>query len=280
MARVTSLLEIIEIKNGQRTILERFDRRIEAPNWTPDGSALIYNAEGRMYRFDLVSHESQEIATGFATRCNNDHVLSPDGTHLAISHHSAEDGQSRVYVVPVVGGEPRLVTPIGPSYLHGWSPDGTTLSYCAERSGQYDIYTMAVIGGPEHRLTDTPGLDDGPEYAPDGQHLWFNSVRSGLMQIWRMGADGSDPTQMTFGEANHWFPHVSPNGSSVVFISYQTDVPADQHPADKPVRLELMPVEGGAPELMTECFGGQGTLNVNSWAPDSQRLAFVSYHVE
>ncbi len=117
--------------------------------------------------------------------------ISFDGSLLAISSHVGEEYHSLVYTVPVQGGQPRLVTPTGPSYLHGWSPDGKFLVYCAQRNGQYDIYRIPVAGGAEVQLTNTPGLDDGPEYTPDGKYIYFNSVRSGRMQIWRMQPDGS-----------------------------------------------------------------------------------------
>ncbi len=273
-----SLLETVDVHTGERTILREFDDVIEAPNWTRDGRQLIYNSRGRMYRYDLQGGSVEEIDTGFATDCNNDHVLSPDNSQLAISHFTNEDARSRIYTLPLEGGEPKLVTEQGPSYLHGWSPDGARLAYCAERNGQYDIYTISVDGGAETQLTDTPGLDDGAEYAPDGQHIWFNSTRTGLMQVWRMNADGSQPTQMVVEEANCWFPHVSPDGRWVVYLAYgKDDVEPGDHPPDKNVELRLIPAQGGAAETVAKLFGGQGTINVNSWSPDSRTVAFVSY---
>jgi TolB protein len=273
-----SHLETLDVHTGVRTLLKTFDTVIEAPNWTRDGRTLILNSGGRMLAFNLASRAVSPIDTGFATDCNNDHVLSPDQTRLAISHFTNEDAKSRIYTLPVGGGTPTLVTPEGPSYLHGWSPDGRRLAYCAERGGQYDIYTIAVGGGPELRLTDTPGLDDGPEYSPDGRHLWFNSTRSGLMQLWRMAVDGQHPTRMLEEDANCWFPHVSPDGQWVVYIAYRTgDVAPGDHPPNKQVELRLMPADGGPSRLLAALFGGQGTINVNSWAPDSRTVAFVSY---
>jgi len=179
------------------------------------------------------------------------------------------------------GGAPRLVTEKGPSYLHGWSPDGARLAYCAERGGQYDIYTISVHGGEETQLTNLPGLDDGPEYSPDGKYIWFNSVRSGLMQVWRMEADGANPTHMVDEEANCWFPHVSPDNQWVVYIAYKKgDVEPGDHPANKNVELRLVPAEGGVAKTILSLFGGQGTINVNSWAPDNRTIAFVSYRLK
>lgn len=276
-----SILETLDVSTGHRTILKEFDFVIEAPNWTRDGRFLIYNSGGRIFKFDLSSGSISEIPSGISIDCNNDHVLSPDNPLIAVSHHTYEDAASRIYILPFEGGEPRLVTQNAPSYLHGWSPDGSTLAYCAERNGQYDIYTISVDGGDEIQLTNLPGLDDGPEYSPDGQHIWFNSVRSGLMQVWRMQANGDNPTRMTNQEANCWFPHVSPDGKQVVYIAYRKgDVDPGDHPANKNVEIYLMPAEGGKSKSVAQFFGGQGSLNVNSWAPDNRTIAFVSYRLK
>ncbi len=278
---VISILEIMDIETGIRTPLAEFEDLIEAPNWTQDGRYLVYNSNGYIYTLDLETMERRRLDTGIATRCNNDHVLSPDGKQIAVSHHPAEDGKSRIYILPFEGGEARLVTPLGPSYLHGWSPDGQTLSYCAERNGQFDVYTISVTGGEETQLTNEPGLDDGPEYSPCGNYIWFNSTRSGLMQIWRMDKDGSNPTQMTFDQSNNWFPHISPDGQKVVYLTYKKgDVEPNQHPANKNVEIRLMSAEGGEYTTLVKLFGGQGTLNVNSWSPDSKKFAFVSYRLK
>ncbi len=275
----SSTLEFFHLQTGTRQVLARFDDVIEAPNWCRDGRSLVYNGGGRLFRFDLETRRSTPIPTGFACACNNDHVLSPSGTEIAISHMSKEDGLSRVYTLPLAGGVPRLVTPLGPSYLHGWSPDGKTLAYCGEREGEFDIYTIPAQGGEETRLTQAPGLNDGPEYDPTGQYIWFNSVRTGLMQAWRMRADGTQQTQMTFDQnRNIWFPHVSPNGQWVVMLAYRKgDLEPWEHLPGKQVALQLMAAGGGPVRTLAEFYGGQGTINVNSWSPDSQAFAFVSY---
>lgn len=276
-----SILEVYDIEADQRTILMEFPYLIEAPNWSPDGKFLTYNSNGRIFRFDLETKESSEVDSAFVNNCNNDHVLSPDGTRIAVSHHTKEDYQSRIYILPLSGGIPRLITPMAPSYLHGWSPDGKILAYCAERHGEYDVYTIPVDGGEEIRLTDAPGLNDGCEFDSAGEYIWFNSVRAGLMQAWRMKADGSEQTQMTFDENwNTWFPHISPDRKKVVMLAYRKgDVRPGEHVPHKHVELRLMDADGANVKTVVQLFGGQGTINVNSWAPDSKRFAFVSYRI-
>ncbi len=274
----TSSLEILDIATGSRRVVYRTATHLEAPNWTRYGHALIYNSHGRLYRFDLARQAPTLLDTGFATRNNNDHVLSFDGTLLGISHHSAEDqGHAIVYTLPITGGTPRRITAQGPSYLHGWSPDGRFLVYTGQRNGDFDIYRIAVDGGAETQLTTAPGLDDGPEYTPDGGYIYFNSVRSGTMQIWRMRADGSAQEQVTDDAYNNWFPHISPDGRWIVMLSYGQEVDPSAHPPGQQVALRLLPTAGGTPQVVAELYGGQGTINVHSWAPDSQQFAFVSY---
>lgn len=272
-----SHLELLDIATGHRQIIYSTDNVIEAPNWTRDGRALIYNSGGRLYQFDLATKIPSLLDTGEVVRNNNDHVLSFDGTMLAISSHSEEENVSLVYTVPAKGGKPKLITPTGPSYLHGWSPDGKFLVYTGLRNGDYDIYRIPVEGGEETQLTTALGLDDGPEYTPDGRYIYFNSVRSGRMQIWRMKPDGSNQEQLTDDEYNNWFPHISPDGKWVVFLTYLVnEVEPSDHPPAKRVYLRLMPVEGGLPKVLAYLYGGQGTMNVPSWSPDSKQVAFVS----
>ena len=271
-------IELLDVDSGKRTALFHSDRPIQAPNWTRDGRFLIYNADGFLYRYELATGKTSKIDTGFAIANNNDHVLSFDGERLGISHHSAGDGgESVIYALPVKGGTPKRATSKAPSYLHGWSPDGRFLVYTGGRGENYDIYRTPVKGGDEVRLTDAPGLDDGPEYTPDGRFVYFNSARTGEMQIWRMAPDGSGQEPVTAGDFHDWFPHVSPDGRRIVFLSFGKDVAADDHPFYKQVYIRMMPADGSsAPKIVAYVYGGQGTINVPSWSPDSKRIAFIS----
>jgi Tol biopolymer transport system component len=279
-----SNIETMDVMTGKRKILYSENVSLQAPNWTKDGKALIYNSNGSLYHFDLKSRTPKLLPTGNVKNINNDHVISFDGKMLGISAQSP-DGKigSTVYTMPVNGGEPKLITPLlGFSYFHGWSPDGKWLAYTAKRNNDptpagFDIYKIPSTGGKEIQLTDVTGLDDGPEYSPDGKYIYFNSVRSGLMQLWRMKPDGSDPEQLTNDEYNNWFPHISPDGKWIVCISFLKDeVKPDDHPFYKHVYLRMMPASGGPLKVIAYLYGGQGTINTPSWSPDSKKIAFVS----
>ncbi len=272
-----STLETQSTASTDRRVVYVAPTRMEAPNWLRDGKTLVYNSGGRIYRIPVTGGKPEIIDTGFATRCNNDHGVSPDGAQLAISDQSQRDRKSRIYTLPITGGTPTLVTPNGPSYWHGWSPDGRTLVYCAERNGEFDVYSIPSGGGTETRLTSAKGLDDGPEFSPDGRHLYFNSERTGRMQIWRMHADGMNQETVTDDEYNNWFPHPSPDGRALVFLSYDKEVSG--HPENKDVTLRRMTLVDRRIDVLGRFFGGQGTSNVPCWSPDGRRIAFVTYQL-
>ena len=270
-----STLETQSMASTDRRVVYTAPTHIEAPNWLTDGQTLIVNRGGRLLQIPVAGGEPETIDTGFAVRCNNDHGVSPDGSLLVISD-GTETGKSLIYTLPVGGGTPRKITETGPSYWHGWSPDGRTLTFCGQRDGKYGIFTIPADGGGEEtRLTITDGLDDGPEYSPDGQHIYFNSDRTGRMQIWRMGVDGADLTQITDDDGSNWFAHPSPDGRYLVLLSYDRDVAG--HPADKDVTLRRLTLATGEITVLARLFGGQGTINVPCWSPDSRRIAFVTY---
>jgi TolB protein len=273
-----SNLELLEVASGKRDIIYTVPYSIQAPNWTKDGKNLIFNDnKGLINRMDLSSKTVSTLNTGTVTNNNNDHVISFDGSMLGLSNSVKALGGSIIYTVPLNGGIPKQITPKGPSYLHGWSPDGNFLVFCGERNGEYDVYRVPAAGGPEVRLTETKGLDDGPEYTPDGKYIYFNSVRSGSMQIWRMSPDGKNPEQVTSDEFNNWFAHISPDGKWIVFISFlKEEVQPGIHPPYKHVLIRMMPFSGGPAKVIAYVYGGQGTINTPSWSPDSKRVAFVS----
>jgi len=280
----TSFIQTLNIETGKIDTVLSIKKHFEAPNWHPNGY-LILNSYGKLYTLDLSSKKLKELNTGFATSCNNDHGISPDKKWLAISNVDNTDPspkpyKSAIYILPIEGGEPRRITSEVMSFWHGWTPDGKTVAYCGERNGNYDIYTISVEGGAEKRLTTTEGLDDGPDYSPDGKYIYLNSYRTGHMQIWRMNADGSNPEQLTFDENSNWFAHPSPDNKWIVYIAYTTDE-KQSHLFGKNVKLRLMNLENKNIRDITPVFyGGQGTINVPSWSPDSKKIAFVSYSVK
>lgn len=276
---VGSRLETMNVMTGQRKIVHESPQRLMFPNWMPNDEKLLFNIDGSLYTIALTGGEPQPFPTGELDGNHNDHGISPDGETLAFT--SSEAGISpRVYVTPLDGsGTPRQITEQSPSYWHGWSANGKEVYYVAQRdTNLYFIYKTPLKGGDEVQLTSAEdGYCDGPEGSPDGKYIYYNSNKSGTMQLWRMNTDGSGKERLTYDEYNDWFPHISPDGKWIAFLSYNADVPSDAHPYYERVMVRLMPASGGSPRVVAYLYGGQGTLNVPSWSPDSQEIAIVSY---
>lgn len=287
-AQFSSRIMIYDLRTRASTLVHEADSVWEAPNWSRDGRFLLSNSGGRLYRVPVDrSGAPAMINLDPSLRCNNDHDFSPDGRHIALSASSASSRQSQVYVADADGSNLRLVVSAAPSYFHGWSPDGKYLSFVANRDGkQYDVYRVPSAGGREERLTADPAYDDGTDYSRDGKWIYFNSNRGGGWNIWRIPADGAGPDdqkaqRITNDDLEDWFPHPSPDGKSLLFLSFPHGTEG-HNDRNLRVRLRMIPLPGesidaATPQVLVEFMGGQGTINVNSWSPDSTRFAFVSY---
>ncbi len=275
---IGSHLEIMDIETGHRKIMYSVpDVSLQAPNWTRDNKFIIYNQEGKLYRYELDNGKISTLNTGNVKNMDGDHVLSFDGQMLGISGNMGE--HETIYIMPADGSDnPLKITSgtTGPSYLHGWSPDKKSLVFTGRRNGIFDIWLVNTTTHTETQLTHNNVLDDGPEFTPDGKYIYFNSVRTGTMQIWRMKADGSNQEQVTFDEYNNWFPHISPDGKWIVYLAFPKNIDPSSHPFYKNIYIKLMPASGGVPKTIAYLYGGQGTMNVPSWSPDSKNIAFVS----
>jgi Tol biopolymer transport system component len=272
-----SVLEIWDVAAGAARTVLRTDRHIEAPNWAPDGSHLLVNGEGRLFRVPFPSPALVPLPTPDDLRLNNDHGISPDGRWIVLSGHRGQG--SEMYRMPAAGGALQKISPEAPSWWHGWSPDGATIAYVAARGGSriIDVYTMPIAGGVEVRLTHGEGHHDGPDYSHDGRHIFYNCDRDGHAQIWVMGADGSGQRKLFEDAHVNWFPHPSPCARHLVYLAYPPGTLG--HPALLPVALVLCRPDGSGRRRIFEFTGGQGSINVPSWAPDGSAFAFVRYEV-
>jgi len=285
-----SKVAIYDLASRSSQVIYQAEEILEAPNWSHDGKSLLINAGGNLYRLPLgagssAKRELIELGKG-GYRCNNDHGYSWDGTRLAFSAKTASSSMSQVYAVNSDGSGVKLITPSSPSYFHGWSPDGKWLAFVGARNNRYGLYRVSSDGGPEEQLTSNGEYDDGPEYTPAGDWIYFNSKRNGAWDIWRMPPGGAGPNdvravQVTSDELEDWFPHISPDGKWIVFLSLPKGT-LNHDVKLSGVKLRMVAAPGsqvGAPAIQTLAtfFGGQGTINVNSWSPDSNRFAYVIY---
>lgn len=286
--RFRSSLSIYDLATKKATVIHTADGVFEAPNWSPDGQRILFNQNGNLFTISSTGGEPVAIDLHGLTKCNNDKGFSPDGKQIAFSS-SANGKGSQIFTVPSAGGDPALIVPETPSYFHAYSPDGKYLAFVAQRNGHFNLYRVPPAGGQQEQLTSKPAYDDGPDYSPDGKWIYFNSNRSGKWAVWRMPANGAGESdanaeQVTFDDVEDWFPHCSPDGKWLLFVAFPkgTKTHNDRMPG---MELRMLPLPGTKIErtpsqLLLTFFGGQGSINVNSWAPDSSKFAFVTFEPE
>ena len=280
-----SKVKIFDVAKRTSVTAWEQDGVMEAPNWSRDGGHLLVNSGGSLYRLPVRGERRLErVDLRGEYRCNNDHDYSRDGKRIGFSASSPGSNLSQVYVANADGSGVKLLTPQAPSYFHGWSPDGKWLAFVGRRNGKYELFRVAVEGGEEQRLTSAGAYDDGPEYSPDGRWIYFNSDRSGAWEIWRMPASGAGEgdklaERMTNDAPEDWFPHFSPDGKQMIFIAFPAGTKGHGDRMEG-MTLRRMRAPGKAAskvETLATFYGGQGTINVNSWAPDGKRFAYVEY---
>jgi TolB protein len=273
---VSTLQTIGTVEGSVPTTVYSAVTRFEAPNWTRDGKALIFDQDGGLFRIPVGGGTPVVLDVGAAIKCNGSHGLSPDGKWLAITCAMPDAPETRVYIVPSGGGTPRMLTAHPASYWHSWSPDGKTVVFTRPDHGAINLFAIPFEGGEEQALTTGTGISDDPDFAPDGKWIYFNSNRGGgSMQIWKMRPDGTGAEQVTNDAYANWTPHPSPDGKTMVILSYEPGTAG--HPSNKPISLRLVTLGDGKIRTLTQLIGGGGTINVPSWAPDGKRFAFVSY---
>jgi len=254
---------------------------VEAPNWALDGTALYLNGAGKLWRLPLEAPGLSEVPFEGLPDINNDHVLAPDAEHVFMS---ANDGH--VYRGALTGGEVVRVTPEDGHwhFLHGVSPDGKRLAY-VELTTFNDPGRLVVLalGGEPQRVPAGDGHLDGPEWTPDGTSILLNTESftstPGHAQLARIPDGGGELERLVTSDTVDWFPHLSPDARYGNYLSFPAGTLG--HPADLDVVVHVVDAADWTQDLQTyPLFGGQGTLNVNGWAPDGERFAFVSYPLD
>jgi TolB protein len=278
---------VASVTGGRELVYTSEDLLLEAPNWTPDAGTLVLNGDGKLWTLDVPGRSLAHLPLTGVPDLNNDHVLDPGGAHIFLS---ASDGH--IYRAALGGGHATRITEDDGSFhfLHGASPDGRELAYVGIEAGDFSrpgrLMTIPAGGGAS-TLISIDGHCDGPEYSPDGGWLYFNTdvftSQPGHAQLARIRAAGASdggsaasPERLLESDTVDWFPHLSPDGSLASYIRFPSGT--EGHPPDMPVDVVLVSTDDWATPLHTwPLFGGQGTLNVNSWAPDSTRFAYVAY---
>jgi serine/threonine protein kinase len=100
-----------------------------------------------------------------------------------------------------------------------YTPDGESIAFSSNRSGNLDIWARSLRTGELRRLTDHPADDWDPGFTRDGKHLIWTSRRSGNFEIWIANADGSAAHQLTKDGVDAENATATPDGQWIVYNS-------------------------------------------------------------
>jgi hypothetical protein len=275
-SRVTT----IEIGGSSPKVVLDSPHRFAAPEWTPDGTSLIVNGGGTLWRLPALGGSPTPIAIARSGWIDINHSVSPDGKSLAFT-------SGALWKVASDGGEPVQVTANPGNYVHGWSPDGKGLMVSSNRGQGIDLFSISPESGEERRLTTSPRLDDAGQSSSDGRWLYFVSDRSGNREIWRIPASGEGPggskaERITSDDRQNASPRPSPDGKWLIYLSYPPRSPFNAIDRDVLIRRIPLPVDGPvkAPvkaEDVVRIVGGHGTLGSRPFSPDGRRFVYSSF---
>ena len=245
-------------------------RKDNWPDWSPDGSKIIWWHQGTGGNFDVfvmnADGSNQVNLTSENSGGDLNAAWSPDGTEIVLdSNYQTDTGFSELIVMDAAGTTFRQLTHNGAQF-DNWgkfSPDGARIAWTHDNGVHSAIYTMDAATG-NNVFTVTPDTIEAftAEWSPDGTRLVFvDSSCDTCQDLWVIDADGSNLTQLTKTPNEAEFrPGWSPDGRKIVFASIP--ITAEYPDGDAPADIWVMRADGKNRTNITN------TPTFNERAPD------------
>jgi hypothetical protein len=217
LARLVGTGPAAPTPDGRALILQRLD-------FLPLPFRIVGNADvawNDLFRYDLDSGSLRQLTRG--QRAHEPDV-SPDGQWIACV--LVGTGTRRLALVPIEGGEPRLLMPGAPglAYTPSFSPDGRFIAYSRYKPGGFrDVHIYELATATDRAIAVDRAMDMDPRFSPDGRFVVFASDRTGIANIFAYELATRRLFQVTNVLGGAYQPAISPDGRRLVFSGFTTD---------------------------------------------------------
>ena len=248
---------------------------VHRPDLSADFKHMAFERVGRLYITDITAAKPEAKSLDLRVRSDVRHSgiarrtissgtqqvdVSSDGSTLVFTVHGD------IWAMSANGGSARKITS-GPA-LDEWpriSPDGRTVAFQSDESGNSDIWLIGMDGKNRRRLTTNSKGDFFHAWSPDGRKLVFCSERSGNRDIWTIDVASKETKQLTKHKAADDDPVFSPDGQSVAFDSGREGNQA----------VYVMKADGTGIRRVTS---GNGFFQVPNFSPDGKFLVYEAFN--
>ncbi|MDE0681315.1 MAG: DPP IV N-terminal domain-containing protein, partial [Candidatus Poribacteria bacterium] len=181
--------------------------------------------------------------------------------------------RTRIYVFGVV-----LFVGSGLLFVANWADAAKSdrISFASNSEGNFDIYVMDTNGENLRLLTNHPADEKDLTWSPDGRFFAYTSNRDGDFKIYIMDTRTGEHRRFTNRDEREWTPAWSPDGKWIAFVSDGDEEVLLGEWGKFKITSNIYKADINGAHLVQ--LTDKGTNVGPAWSPDSQQIAFVSYH--
>lgn len=261
----------MDVDGKNATRLSSLNSDIMNPHPSKDTQKLVFEKDFQLWQMNMNDFKETLISVYVLSDKKSDQEtirIQSEGNEMG--HWSPDCSQivfvlnGDIWIMPSHGGKAKQLTK-GPAkdQWPRFCPDGKSIAYFSNKSGNEDIYILEIESGKETQLTTHKSNDFFHSWAPDGKAIVFTSERSGNRDLWLIPTDGGIEKQLTNSPESEDDAVFSPDGKWIAFDSAKG---GNQE-------IWIMPADGDYSQAK-QLTQQSGLTQVPGWSHDSKWIAF------